>query len=128
MPEFRNPEGVAPPGGNYHHVAAHGPGRRIVIAGQVGVRPDGSIVEGLEGQMRQALANLLACVEAEGFAVTDIVKMTAFCVPPDGVGLFRDVRGELFGGHMPASTWVQVAGLASPAWLFEVEGEAVRET
>jgi enamine deaminase RidA (YjgF/YER057c/UK114 family) len=127
MPQFRNPDSVAPPGGNYHHAASHGPGRRLLISGQVGVAPDGRMAEGLEAQMRQSLANIVAILEAEGFAVTDVVKMTAFCVPENGVSAFRAIRGEIFGDHKPASTWLQVAGLASPDWLFEVEAEAVRE-
>lgn len=127
MPEFSNPDTIAPPGGNYHHVVTHGPGRRMVISGQVGVTPDGGMAEGLEGQMRQALENLVACLESQGFTADDIVKMTAFCVPPNGVRMFRDIRGEVLGGRKPASTWLQVAGLAGPQWLFEVEAEAVRE-
>jgi serine/threonine protein kinase len=65
---------------------------------------------------------------AAGMGVGDLVKITAFIVPADGVGLFRAIRDRRLLGHAPACTYLQVAGLASPAFLFELEGEAARET
>jgi enamine deaminase RidA (YjgF/YER057c/UK114 family) len=38
------------------------------------------------------------------------------------------VRDQMLGDHAPASTYLEVAGLARPEFLFEIEGEAVRET
>jgi len=51
-----NPDDVPAPLGNYSHVIRHGAGTRIVISGQVGVAPDGAILDGLEAQMRQESA------------------------------------------------------------------------
>lgn len=127
MVDRMNPEGVAPPLGNYSHVMRHGAGTRAVISGQVGVAPDGAILEGLEAQMRQAHRNLLACLEAAGMGPEHIVKITSFCVPTGEVALGRKVRGEILGDHKPASTWLEGIGLANPALLFEIEAEAIRE-
>jgi hypothetical protein len=33
----------------------------------------------------------------------------------------------MIGGYAPASTYLEGAGLARPEFLFEVEGDAVRE-
>ena len=122
-----NPEGVAAPLGNYTHVIRHGAGTRVVISGQVGVAPDGSILEGLEAQMRQAHENLLNCLRSAGLGPEHLVKITSFCVPTGEVALGRKVRGEVLGEARPASTWLENVGLANPALLFEIEGEAIRE-
>ncbi len=46
---------------------------------------------------------------------------------PASVGLFRAVRDRRLLGHAPACTYIEVSGLASPAFLMELEGEAVQE-
>ena len=128
MPQFLNPEGGPKPAGNYSMAAVHAASaRRAVISGQVGTRPDGSIPEGVEAQMRQAAENLKAVLAGVGMGPTDIVKITAFCTVPGSVGAWREIRAEVLGDHKPASTWLEVSGLAAPAWLFEVEAEAVQE-
>ena len=40
----------------------------------------------------------------------------------------RAVRDCILSSHVPASTYLEVAGLARPEFLFEVKGEAVRES
>ncbi len=42
--------------------------------------------------------------------------------------LHRAVRDRMLGDHAPASTYLEIAGLARPEFLFEIEGEAVRES
>ncbi len=122
-----NPAGAPKPASNYSQAVVHGPGRRMVISGQIGVRPDGTVVDGLEGQMRQAMANLRAVLAAGGFGPEDVVKLTSFCVPKGEVAMFRAIRDEALEGHAPAATWIEVTGLATDKLLFEVEAEAVRE-
>jgi enamine deaminase RidA (YjgF/YER057c/UK114 family) len=41
------------------------------------------------------------------------------------IQVFRDIRDRVFTGPLPASTLVQVAGLARPEFLLEVEAVAV---
>src|SRR5690606_31245943 len=50
---FGNPEGVHSTGGRYSHAALieGGPARRLVISGQVGLKPDGSLAEDGEAQV-----------------------------------------------------------------------------
>ncbi|MEO1686420.1 MAG: RidA family protein [Pseudomonadota bacterium] len=127
MVDWIEPQGVAAPLGNYTHVVRHGPGRRLIISGQVGVTPDGEIAEGLEDQMRWAMKNLVACLKAGGMEVGDLVKIVTLCVPEGQVATGRMVRAEVLGEHKPASTWIEGVKLANPALLFEIEGEAVRE-
>jgi 2-iminobutanoate/2-iminopropanoate deaminase len=128
MPTFLSPSGVAAPQSRYSHGIVHSlSGRRLVIAGQVGVKLDGSLAEGLEAQMVQAWENLLAIVAEAGMEPRDIIKVTAFVTVHGSVMLHRTIRDRMLGDHTPASTYLEVAGLARPEFLFEVEGEAVRE-
>jgi enamine deaminase RidA (YjgF/YER057c/UK114 family) len=128
MPTFLTPSSIARPQSRYSHGVVHSlSGRRLVIAGQVGVKPDGSLAQGLEAQMVQAWENLLAVVADAGMEPTDLVKVTAFVTVHGSVMLHRAVRDRILGDHTPASTYLEVEGLARPEFLFEVEGKAVRE-
>lgn len=123
-----SPPDMAPSGSNFAQGIVHGPlARRLIISGQVGVRPDGMLPEGLEAQIAQAFDNLLAVLHAAGFATTDLVRIGVFATVPDAVAPYRRIRDAKLAGHLVCATYLQVAGLASPAWLFEVEGEAVQE-
>jgi enamine deaminase RidA (YjgF/YER057c/UK114 family) len=125
-----DPSTVHAPGGRYSHVSVHPLGdglKRVVISGQVGMRPDGSMAEGLEAQADQAWANLVACLASEDLAVDDLVKVTILCPVPgrDSLLAIRDARARALGDLAPSSTYVTVAGLASDAYLVEIEAEAV---
>src|SRR5438445_466710 len=65
-----NPEGVAPPAGNYSHsVRVQTPGATwVYVAGQVSIDPSGEFVgEGdIRRQTEQVFENLSAVLEAEG--------------------------------------------------------------
>jgi 2-iminobutanoate/2-iminopropanoate deaminase len=127
MPRFLNPATIAPPSSQYSHGVEHGQGRRLVIAGQVGLRPDGTLAQGLEGQLAQCWDNLIEVLRVAGMDVADLVKVTIFVTVPDAIAVSRRVREQKLKGHAPAATFVQVAGLARPDFLAEIEGEAVKE-
>jgi len=121
-----NPATFPAPQSNYSQGVVHdGASERLVISGQVGVRGDGSIVEGLEGQMQQTWDNFLAVLDAAGFKPTDVVKVTLFTTKP-ALQEFRRGRENALAGHAPAATYVQVAGLADPGFIVEIEGEAIK--
>jgi 2-iminobutanoate/2-iminopropanoate deaminase len=122
-----HPEGVHDTAGRYAHaVLIEGPQRRLVVSGQVGTRPDGSVAAGAEAQMDQALANLSAVLASQGFGPKDVVKMTVFLTDPAQIGPWRAKRLAWLDGHVSASTLLIVAGLATPDFLMEVEAEAVQ--
>jgi 2-iminobutanoate/2-iminopropanoate deaminase len=127
MPTFLSPSSIARPQIRYSHGGVHNlSGRRLVIAGQVGVKPDGSFAEGREAQMVQAWENLSAVVADAGMEPMDLVKVTAFVTVHGSVMLHRAVRDRMLGDHPPAGTYLEAVSLARPEFLFE-EGEAVRE-
>ena len=121
-----NPPSFPKPASNYSQGVAHAAGaERLVISGQVGVRPDGSTAVGLDAQMQQTWDNFLAVLASAGFSPTDVVKVTVYCTVP-ALMQFRRGRVQALGAHAPAATYVQVAALASPEYLVEIEGEAVK--
>ncbi|MEI8144607.1 MAG: RidA family protein [Alphaproteobacteria bacterium] len=126
MTQFFNPPSVHPPAPSYLHGAIHPlSGRRLIISGQVGARVDGSVAEGLEAQFDQAFDNLLNVIAAADMQPTDLVKMVVLVTVPDAVAVFRTARARKLGEHVCASTYIQVAGLARPDFLVEIEGEAI---
>jgi enamine deaminase RidA (YjgF/YER057c/UK114 family) len=95
-----------------------------VTAGQVGTAPDGSIAEGADAQIAQALANLGAILAAHGMTPANVVKTTVFITDRSLMDSLRTQRAAFFGDHLPASTLLIVAGLADPRFLVEIEAEA----
>jgi enamine deaminase RidA (YjgF/YER057c/UK114 family) len=125
-----NPPAVHPPAGRYSHATVHplGPGlKRLVMSGQVGVKPDGEIAGDLGAQIEQAWDNLLAVLASEGMGPADLVKITFFITDgsPEALKLSREIRARKLGDLAPSSTFLVVAGLAGPDLKVEIEGEAV---
>lgn len=122
-----NPPAVAVPASRYSQGVLHGAGQRLLISGQVGVSQDGTVVHGLKEQIDLAFTNFMAVLAAAGMGPEHVVKITAMALNPDALPHYRAARDRAFDGHPPASTYFQVAALASPDFLFEVDGEAVKE-
>lgn len=91
------------------------------------------------GNTQVQTVSVLRSIEATladlGLSMEDVVKMQVFLVAPDGeTGM--DFRGfmqgytQFFGTPdqpgLPVRTVVEVAGLANPEWLVEIEVAAVR--
>jgi enamine deaminase RidA (YjgF/YER057c/UK114 family) len=120
-----NPSTVRAPTGYTHAIEVKHPDRWLVMSGQVGMAPDGSVPTSGEAQIVQAFANLRALLEANGMAVTNIVKTTVFLTDRELLQPFRAARNAVLGDHAPASTLLFVAGLADPRFMVEIEAEAV---
>ena len=128
MARFFNPDGVPKPASNYSQaVEVPAAARRLIISGQVGMLPDGQLMLGYERQAEQAWKNIIAVLADAGMSPSNIVKITVYDVAPGNVAAYRVVRDRMLGGHAPASTYVLVAGLASPDFLTEIEAEAVAD-
>lgn len=127
MLDVVNPKNVAPPMSRYAHaIRLPAGGERLVVSGQVGISPEGEIRKGLTLQAEQAWANILEILECQGFGPADLVKVTTFCTVPGQVAVIRPIRDRAMNGHLCAHTYLEVAGLASPDYLVEIEAEAVR--
>jgi 2-iminobutanoate/2-iminopropanoate deaminase len=96
----------------------------LVVSGQVGIA-DGKLVSGgLEGELRQAIANLSALLDGEGATLADVTKTTVFLRHLGGdYPKMNEIYMELFGDHRPARSAIGVADLPLGA-LVELEAWA----
>lgn len=93
----------------------------LYTSGQIALRPDGSFNDGdIEVQTRQVFANLLAIVQASGATLSQVVKSTVFLKNLDDFVKMNEIYAEVFNGHQPARSTVQVAKLPKDA-LVEIE-------
>ncbi len=98
-------------------------GEWLVTSGQIGLK-DGAIVNGgVEGELRQAIANLEALLVAEGASLTDVVKTTVFLRHMSDYAPMNETYVACFGDHRPARSAVGVAELPLGA-LVEIEAWA----
>ena len=125
--KIHNPPTVADPIGTYSHGVEMPPNARwLYIAGQVGIRKDGSVPPTVEAQTEVAWQNIVAILAAAGMKVTDIVKMTQFLVNLEDFPKYAATRAKFLAGHRPASTGLVIRSLVKPEYLVEVEAVAAR--
>jgi enamine deaminase RidA (YjgF/YER057c/UK114 family) len=81
----------------------------------------------LRAQLSQALDNVEAVLRASGCGLADVVRLNYYTTDLDGFfGALDVVRARLQdAGCSPASTVLEVSGLALPPLLVEVEATAV---
>lgn len=94
----------------------------LVVSGQVGVA-DGTLADGFDAQLRQALANLAGVLDTAGASLGDLVKTTVFLRHMADYARMNEIYCEAFGDHRPARSAVGVAELPLGA-LVEVEAWA----
>jgi reactive intermediate/imine deaminase len=124
--KHRNPSGLAEPRG-YTHVVEVSGGRTLYVSGQIALDRDGKLVGpgDLRAQTEQVLENLeLALADCQA-ALEDVVKLTVFMTDVSEIAIFREVRDRHFAKPLPACSLVQVARLARPDLLIEIEAVAV---
>lgn len=99
-------------------------GGLVFVAGQLGLRPGDTAVEGdIGAQTEQALANLAAILEAAGSSMENLVKTSVFLADLDDFQGMNEVYAAKVGDRPPARSTFQVARLPSGA-LVEIEAVA----
>ena len=127
MLKIHNPKSVAAPIGTYSHGIEAPPNARwLHVAGQIGVRPDGSVPATLEEQTEVVWQNILAVLADAGMGIGDVVKITSFLTRYDNFQRFAQVRAKYLGSHRPASTLLVISSLAKLEFLVEVEAIAAK--
>lgn len=126
---FLNPKTISKPPGYTHVVEATGPGRIVYIAGQLGLDMGGKVV-GQAGDFRaqaiQTFENLKAALAEVGATFKDVVKMNNYMTDMSHLPIFREVRDSYLNlSAPPASTTIQISGLARPGALLESEAIAI---
>lgn len=116
------PDGVAPPTGNFSHgiVAS---GRILFVAGQTALDENGELVGiGDAGvQARQVLTNLQRVIESAGGSMGDVARTTVYLTRLEDRGPVGEVRREFFPAPPPANTLLVVSSLANPDFLVEID-------
>jgi enamine deaminase RidA (YjgF/YER057c/UK114 family) len=118
-------EGVATPRGPYSQVTVAG--SAVHVAGQVAVDANGDLVgrDDFPAQARQVYSNLGAALAAVGCGWQDVLKLTVYLTDMANLSEDSRARREVIDPESyPASTAVEVSGLADPAWMIEVEAVA----
>ena len=127
MLNFLNPPSAPPPFSRYSQmVSAQANFRWLHISGQVGCDRQHKTAQGFAAQAELAWSNLIACLEADGMTVQDLVKVNVILTRGEDVPASRIARDKALAGAQPASTLIVVSSLASPDWLIEVEAIAAR--
>ncbi|WP_048646813.1 RidA family protein [Nitratireductor soli] len=118
-----NPAELAPPTQNLYSHAVEVPEgcRTLHVAGQIGVRPDGTIADTLEEQVEQLMKNFEAILASAKMNFADVVKINAYCLTAADIITYAGLRNRYFNGKPPATTAVVVAGLALPQWKIEAD-------
>lgn len=98
----------------------------IYTSGQIGLNPQGILVEGIEAQTRQVLNNLSEVLKAGGSSLQQVFKTTIFLSNMEDFTLVNAIYAEFFGEHKPARSTVAVKTLPKNA-LVEIECMALAE-
>lgn len=97
----------------------------VFIAGQVGIRPDGTVPDSAEEQIDLAFKRLGAILEHEGLGFEDLVELVSYHVRIDEqLTTFREVKDKYVTRDFPAWTILGVASLARPNLLIEIKAIA----
>ncbi|WP_433566649.1 RidA family protein [Nocardia sp. CA-151230] len=121
-----NPPELAKPSGFAHATRF----RDIVhLAGQTALTPEGRIVDGgIVAQFRQALANVIAALEAAGGKPQDLLSVTIYLLDIPGYQANAKEIGplwrELVGESYPAMAGIGVTALWQPEALVEIQAVA----
>ena len=122
--------GMAEPIGYANAILSEG-GRRLTLAGQIDMGPDGEVVNpgDLGAQAAGAFKNIARLLEEAGARPQHLVRMRIFVVDiNDYKARAKDIGRayrEHFGRWFPAMTLVQIVKLYDDGALIEVESEAV---
>jgi reactive intermediate/imine deaminase len=94
-----------------------------------GIAPvDGSLQliggDDVVAQTQQVLANLRRVLSTAGLRPADVLKVTVFLTDISDRARINQARQAFFGDARPASTLVEVSGLAIPGMKVEIEAVA----
>ena len=97
----------------------------VAAAGQVGITPDGAVVDVVGPQTQLALENVAAVLEASGAGMDDVVTVRVFLTDTSQFDEMNAVYADAFRAPYPTRTTVYV-GLPE-GLLVEIDALAVVE-
>jgi enamine deaminase RidA (YjgF/YER057c/UK114 family) len=124
------PAGWPRPKGYANGIQAEG--SQVFVAGQVGWDEQQQFVEGLAGQVRQTLQNIVTVLNEAGARPEHLVRLTWYVTSRDEyyaeLPQIGQAYREVLGRHFPAMSVVQVVALMEAQAKVEIEATAVIPT
>jgi enamine deaminase RidA (YjgF/YER057c/UK114 family) len=122
-----NPENVAPPIAQYHHVTVIPKGTELVVlSGQIGNDKEGVIPADIETQFANALENIKYLLISEGIDTSNIFKVNIWLTESIDREIYNQLWSKFHNQSAPATTLGYVSALARPEIKVEVEAWAAR--
>ena len=101
--------------------------RLVFVSGQGGVDPiAGTLAADVEAQTEQCLRNIQTILEAAGSGLLHVLRCGVFLIDMREFAKMNGVYARVFGGHRPARTTVQVAGLPGDGLRVEIDAVAYK--
>jgi enamine deaminase RidA (YjgF/YER057c/UK114 family) len=122
------PSGMCTPVGEYSYAVVSPPGRTVFVSGLASLDENGKVLgEGDMGaQAAQAFRRLGIVLKDAGGSFENVVRLSVYVTTFTDLHTFSDLMREHFpSGRYPASTLLQVQGLAHKEMLIEIEATAV---
>lgn len=128
MNESFNPTGWDRPSGYSNVISATG--RTVSIAGQIGWNSQQQFeTDEFPEQVRQALSNIKACLEAAGALPEHVVRLTWYITDREEylslLGKTGEVYRDVFGRVFPVMSMVEVSALMEKRAKVEIEATAI---
>jgi len=129
--KYLNPDSLFPSVQHGFSQVVVASGRKMVfISGQTAWDVHKKIIGGDDPieQVKQALRNVQAAIEATGGTLNDIISLRIYIVnyqPQNAEAVSIALREFFSSTNPPASTWIGVSALAVPEFLIEIEATAV---
>jgi 2-iminobutanoate/2-iminopropanoate deaminase len=101
--------------------------RTLYLSGQTAINADGRFegVDDVDAQIRLAFENIRLILASADGTIDNVVKLTVYFVDIGNLDTYTRILGELFPSTRPAQTVVEVARLAMPELLIEIDAVAV---
>jgi reactive intermediate/imine deaminase len=124
-PQFLNSGKVMPPGLPFSEAVRVGD--TLYLSGQVGLVPGKLelVPGGMKAEARQAMEHVKTILEANGYALRDVVKCTVMLADMSEWPAFNEIYKTYFDGRYPARSAIGASGLALGARV-EVECMAAK--
>jgi len=99
-------------------------GHTIYVSGTVGADEKG-FPKDLEGQMKLAYGAIQKTMSEFGADFSNVVMERIYTTDMDALIRCQETRKSIYGGWLPAATWVEVRRLYVPEAAIEIEVELV---
>lgn len=96
-----------------------------MVTGMAGVDEEGRVVGDIAAQTRRSLERIREALEQAGASMDDVVRTRNLLIDINHWETVARIHGEVFGEIRPATIMFQVSRFIDPAWLIEIEADAI---